>query len=459
MRLARATRAGAPGTAIEPDAVRPGATGAAALGAGRAARAGRRPGSRGPAGRPDACRAGPRGSRWPPSSSRCAPPRRRTRSRHPRRPGRARPRPSARPRVDDRRPRARSPHTCPRRTAFRVRPATPLRTRGTSRTTYTWHSAVRSASLPVTVSATDPWSGGACAGGPQARRAARDRRGLRVDATSRWAPRRSSSGTTSASRPATIRNDMAALEEEGYIAQPHTSAGPHPDRQGLPAVRRPALDGQAAVRAPSAGPSQTFLDGARRPRRRRRPHRAAARPADPPGRRRAVPLAVPLAAVRHVELVPLGADPAAAGAHHRHRPGRAARGRAAGDRSADDVLAELRAHAQRRRRGRAAGRRRRAGWPSCPTRFPTTEPAGRAGVLPVLLETLVEQREERDRARRHRQPRALGPTSRARSGRCSRRWRSRSCCCGCSARSTTRGADGADRQREPARGAHRAPRS
>jgi heat-inducible transcriptional repressor len=25
--------------------------------------------------------------------------------------------------------------------------------------------------------------------------------------------------------PATIRNDMAALEEEGYIVQPHTSAG------------------------------------------------------------------------------------------------------------------------------------------------------------------------------------------------------------------------------------------
>src|SRR5688572_13102908 len=25
--------------------------------------------------------------------------------------------------------------------------------------------------------------------------------------------------------PATIRNDMAVLEEEGYIAQPHTSAG------------------------------------------------------------------------------------------------------------------------------------------------------------------------------------------------------------------------------------------
>ncbi|MGF1648152.1 MAG: DeoR family transcriptional regulator, partial [Kineosporiaceae bacterium] len=25
--------------------------------------------------------------------------------------------------------------------------------------------------------------------------------------------------------PATVRNDMAVLEEQGYIAQPHTSAG------------------------------------------------------------------------------------------------------------------------------------------------------------------------------------------------------------------------------------------
>lgn len=32
--------------------------------------------------------------------------------------------------------------------------------------------------------------------------------------------------------PATIRNDMAALEEEGFIAQPHTSAGRVPTDQG-----------------------------------------------------------------------------------------------------------------------------------------------------------------------------------------------------------------------------------
>src|SRR3982750_650777 len=32
--------------------------------------------------------------------------------------------------------------------------------------------------------------------------------------------------------PATIRNDMAVLEEEGYIAQPHTSAGRVPTDKG-----------------------------------------------------------------------------------------------------------------------------------------------------------------------------------------------------------------------------------
>ena len=32
--------------------------------------------------------------------------------------------------------------------------------------------------------------------------------------------------------PATIRNDMAALEDEGFIAQPHTSAGRVPTDRG-----------------------------------------------------------------------------------------------------------------------------------------------------------------------------------------------------------------------------------
>ncbi len=32
--------------------------------------------------------------------------------------------------------------------------------------------------------------------------------------------------------PATVRNDMAVLEEEGFIAQPHTSAGRIPTDKG-----------------------------------------------------------------------------------------------------------------------------------------------------------------------------------------------------------------------------------
>ena len=32
--------------------------------------------------------------------------------------------------------------------------------------------------------------------------------------------------------PATIRNEMADLEEQGYIEQPHTSAGRIPSQQG-----------------------------------------------------------------------------------------------------------------------------------------------------------------------------------------------------------------------------------
>ena len=44
--------------------------------------------------------------------------------------------------------------------------------------------------------------------------------------------------------PATIRNDMAALEEEGLIAQPHTSAGRVPTDKGY----RAFVDGLPAVR-------------------------------------------------------------------------------------------------------------------------------------------------------------------------------------------------------------------
>lgn len=60
---------------------------------------------------------------------------------------------------------------------------------------------------------------------------------------------------------ATIRNDMAALEDEGYIAQPHTSAGRIPTDKGY----RLFVDRLSTVKPLSAAERraiQSFLDGA-----------------------------------------------------------------------------------------------------------------------------------------------------------------------------------------------------
>ncbi|MGW1538765.1 heat-inducible transcriptional repressor HrcA [Streptomyces sp. NPDC002309] len=61
--------------------------------------------------------------------------------------------------------------------------------------------------------------------------------------------------------PATVRNDMAALEDEGFIAQPHTSAGRIPTDKGY----RLFVDKLAEVKpltAPERRAIQNFLDGA-----------------------------------------------------------------------------------------------------------------------------------------------------------------------------------------------------
>src|SRR5918997_6547849 len=61
--------------------------------------------------------------------------------------------------------------------------------------------------------------------------------------------------------PATIRNDMAALEEAGYIAQPHTSAGRVPTDKSY----RLFVDRLAEVRplsAPQKRAIETFLSEA-----------------------------------------------------------------------------------------------------------------------------------------------------------------------------------------------------
>jgi heat-inducible transcriptional repressor len=61
--------------------------------------------------------------------------------------------------------------------------------------------------------------------------------------------------------PATIRNDMAALEEEGFITQPHTSAGRVPTDKGY----RLFVDRLSTVKPMSAAERRaiaTILDGA-----------------------------------------------------------------------------------------------------------------------------------------------------------------------------------------------------
>ena len=61
--------------------------------------------------------------------------------------------------------------------------------------------------------------------------------------------------------PATIRNDMAALEDEGYIAQPHTSAGRIPTDKGY----RLFVDRLSTVKPLSSAERRAierFLDGA-----------------------------------------------------------------------------------------------------------------------------------------------------------------------------------------------------
>ncbi|MDT9690675.1 heat-inducible transcriptional repressor HrcA [Streptomyces sp. P9(2023)] len=61
--------------------------------------------------------------------------------------------------------------------------------------------------------------------------------------------------------PATVRNDMAVLEDEGYIAQPHTSAGRIPTDKGY----RLFVDRLAGVKplsTPERRAIHNFLDGA-----------------------------------------------------------------------------------------------------------------------------------------------------------------------------------------------------
>lgn len=61
--------------------------------------------------------------------------------------------------------------------------------------------------------------------------------------------------------PATVRNDMAALEAEGFIAQPHTSAGRIPTDKGY-RLFVDRLTTIGSLSSPERRAIETFLDGA-----------------------------------------------------------------------------------------------------------------------------------------------------------------------------------------------------
>ena len=229
---------------------------------------------------------------------------------------------------------------------------------------------------------------------------------------------------------ATVRNDMAVLEDEGYIAQPHTSAGRVPTDKGY----RLFVDRLAQVKPLSAAERraiQAFLDGA----------------VDLDDvLRRSVRLLAQLtrqvavvqyptltrSTVRHLELVPL--TPARLMLVLITDTGRV------DQRVVDlgEVLSEAdvagcaACSTARWSAGRSPRPRRRV------AELPLTG-AGRAArrvvtvLSSVLIETLVEHPEERlvlgGTANLTRNARRL---PRHRCGRCWRRWRSRSWCSSCS---------------------------
>ena len=61
--------------------------------------------------------------------------------------------------------------------------------------------------------------------------------------------------------PATVRNDMAALEDEGYIHQPHTSAGRVPTDKGYRAFVDDLTGPRIRLGSNEAARVREFFDG------------------------------------------------------------------------------------------------------------------------------------------------------------------------------------------------------
>ena len=234
--------------------------------------------------------------------------------------------------------------------------------------------------------------------------------------------------------PATIRNDMAALEEEGYIAQPHTSAGRIPTDKGY----RLFVDRLSTVKPLSTAERraiQTFLDGAldlddvvaRTVRLLAQLTQQVAVVQYP---------SLSRSTVRHVELVPLTTSRlllvliTSTGRVEQ-------RVVESGAELSESLLAELRAQLN----ASTAGVRLPEA-PAVSTDLPdhftrTNGPRSARCCRPCWRPWSRSTRSGWSSAA---PPTSRGsvPTSRRRSGRCSRRWRSRWCCSGCSAKQPTR---------------------
>jgi heat-inducible transcriptional repressor len=191
--------------------------------------------------------------------------------------------------------------------------------------------------------------------------------------------------------PATIRNDMAALEEEGLIAQPHTSAGRVPTDQGY----RVFVDRLSAVKPMSAAEKRaigSFLDGAvdlddvmqRSVRLLAQLTRQVALIQYP---------SLTRSTVRHIELVGLGPSRIllvliADTGRVEQRIVETSVG------VSDDLLARLRARVIERVNGvRLVDVADKVA--DLPAQFPADERTAVAAVIATLLETVVERHEER----------------------------------------------------------------
>ena len=80
--------------------------------------------------------------------------------------------------------------------------------------------------------------------------------------------------------PATVRADMAALERDGLPDPSPHERGPHPDRQGLPLLRRPSRQPTSPRPGRARAGAGLLLEGPRRARARAPGHLEAARAAD-----------------------------------------------------------------------------------------------------------------------------------------------------------------------------------